>query len=336
MSNGGEMRCPYPEIALRRLEGATVFATSDFVLTQEGAVWDKYHFPQFTKAIPLDRDLAGYGGGRLLVRGMGRSQVRHRVGPALSLCGVQARIWSHFLFQYLPKLAALDAALRDAQGTLTLLVPRYDDAHVRHVVAEVTKGYNGLTILELARDEAVACEVLYHLPHASHLADHALYISIYDSVIPGFAMRAVKDLLPNPAAGNREQADEGSKIYLVRRGARSPRNVEQIEQFFLARGFRPVEPHKLSYNEKARTFAAADAVAGPFSSGFTNLAFCRPGTKALILANLQRSFDFMGLFALGFGADILMVTGEDYGSDPHSAYEIHLDRLEEAFSRLAL
>ena len=47
----------YPRIEARKFTDALVYGGSDFVVTKDGAIWEKYFKPQWTKIIPADQAL---------------------------------------------------------------------------------------------------------------------------------------------------------------------------------------------------------------------------------------------------------------------------------------
>jgi capsular polysaccharide biosynthesis protein len=74
------------------------------------------------------------------------------------------------------------------------------------------------------------------------------------------------------------------KIYLVRhektRGLTNERDVAEI---FADRGWTSVDPGKLRLAEQMALFAGAEMIAGLHGGAFTNLLWCRPGTRVLEL-----------------------------------------------------
>ena len=58
---------------------------------------------------------------------------------------------------------------------------------------------------------------------------------------------------------------------------------KEVSSFLAKHGFETVQAESLSISEQARLFAEAKIVLGPHGAGFTNIAFCKPGTKVVEL-----------------------------------------------------
>lgn len=73
------------------------------------------------------------------------------------------------------------------------------------------------------------------------------------------------------------------RIYISREHARKRKllNETEVMSVLEKRGFRKVVLESLPLHEQIRIFASAQIVAGPHGAGFTNLIFCRPGTKVI-------------------------------------------------------
>jgi capsular polysaccharide biosynthesis protein len=71
---------------------------------------------------------------------------------------------------------------------------------------------------------------------------------------------------------------------------------KRIHSIAQEEGFRCVNPANLSVAEQVRLFANAASVAGLTGATFTNLAFCRPGTRVLELTRRETAWpDFIGI-----------------------------------------
>jgi hypothetical protein len=85
--------------------------------------------------------------------------------------------------------------------------------------------------------------------------------------------------LPNIKVGTTPK-----KFFIIRSGkTRGIRNQEEVAEFFRSAGWTVVDLEKLSLVEQISWFANAEAVVGEHGGGFTNLVWCRPGTKVLEL-----------------------------------------------------
>lgn len=88
-----------------------------------------------------------------------------------------------------------------------------------------------------------------------------------------------------------------SLIYLDRQsGRRSCHNAEELRRWFERRGWRIVDPGRLSLDEQILTFANARAVAGIHGAGLTNLLWMPAGGKVLeIMPSRRRNGCYAGI-----------------------------------------
>jgi capsular polysaccharide biosynthesis protein len=73
----------------------------------------------------------------------------------------------------------------------------------------------------------------------------------------------------------------GSKIYLKRTGKRELVNKVEIESYLESLGFESVKCENYTVAEQAAIFYNADIIIGPHGAAFTNIVFCKPGTKVI-------------------------------------------------------
>jgi len=73
----------------------------------------------------------------------------------------------------------------------------------------------------------------------------------------------------------------GKKIYLKRKGKREIVNGTEIENYLESLGFEAVLCENYTIAEQAAIFNNADIVIGPHGAAFTNVVFCKPGTKVI-------------------------------------------------------
>lgn len=101
------------------------------------------------------------------------------------------------------------------------------------------------------------------------------------------------------------------KIFLARRSGRNITNTAELEDVLTSFGYEIVDTGQLSFEQQVRLFSEAGAIVGAMGAAFTNLIFCRPGTKVLALSSpytqLFCSQSNMALFA---GCQYRILTGE--------------------------
>ncbi len=328
----GVLRLNSPALHCYCYRQASIREGADYILfANEKAVWAKKDLPIFTKDIPMDEGLLYHDASSIIVS---PCQCVKRFKKVFSLCGVYADVWAHFMIQYVCKLYSLLQLPSELRSDMTILVPDYGDEHVRYVVeAFVSQYLPEMELNVLHKNEMAFCEELYYVESTTTMIDNENYVSYVDMIIPKY----VNDLLKRYLIPSSVCAEPTERIFLVRRGTwRNMLNCEEVEYYFASLGFRMVEPHKMSYAEKVGLFQSAKEIVGPYSSAFTNTIFCRPGTKVLVMTNLQRAFEpFLTFYRQYFDLDMMCVTGVDeQPSESQSSYEIPLQKVINAYIEL--
>ena len=326
------------KLDLMKYRNMTVFESSDFLLSANQAVWHKYYYPQFTKIIPSDRDLVKWEHETIYIK---KFKQMHHETVAFSLCGVACKPWAHFIVEYLPKLYLLPEILKVESDVLTVILPNYPDPQVREIVYEYLKKLDGVKVLELNEGETVVCDTLYHIDNTAWLSECIEYTSPIDGIIPKYVADSLKQNLLSAYAfcetnSDMKASDKTDKLFLARNNYRNLVNYAEVETFFINKGYKVVYPHKLSLVEKIKLFRNASLIAGPMSSGFTNVIFSKSGTKVLMMMNFQKIFEsYFGFVADNFGIDITNICGTDENSkDFNSSYYIPLAKIMEACDKL--
>lgn len=324
----------HPAQDILQIDDCSIRCNSDTVETKGGIVWDKAYMDIFSKMVPMDEDILQHTLNEVWIR---NAQKRIIIkGECVSLLGVFATIWAHFLVQFLPKLYyAEEAGLLD--GNVTVILPKYTDDHVKEMVQDVLDRHPNVKKYEVEDMHRVDihCERLFYIPTASTLCNHAEWVAPYDIVIPQRAIDVLQKKLIKPliekAKGMPSTYD---KIYLVRRGMRSMSNMDEVEKYFKEQGFYFVEPHKMSLIEKVSLFQYAKIIVGPHSSAWTNIIFCN-NSKGLMFTPLCRTMDaYLGYINKLGMSKLLMLTGDDISQSTHTDYCISIEKIDEAYKQL--
>lgn len=122
---------------------------------------------------------------------------------------------------------------------------------------------------------------------------------------------------------------EGREMIYLRRnsGVRRVLNDAQIESLLVEKGFRVVEPEKLTFAEQVKVFSSARVVVGGTGAALANIVFCRPGARIVIF--LPRfegtAFWYWQNIACAGGNLVSYVFGRAEGEQSagvHSSYEV--------------
>lgn len=129
-----------------------------------------------------------------------------------------------------------------------------------------------------------------------HTTDLGEYIEARELLIPTYGSNSLgMGQGPwNPAFLKRCFVPEGAsgrpatrRLYVSRGsdGARGVSNDAELAAYLVSVGFETVRTERLTVCEQAALFDEAEAVIGPHGAGFSNIAFCRPGTRVVELFN---------------------------------------------------
>jgi capsular polysaccharide biosynthesis protein len=124
------------------------------------------------------------------------------------------------------------------------------------------------------------------------------------------------------------QATRGKKRLFLRRGStyRKLLNEAEIEQILAKRDFLTVDLNGMSVKEQISLFSQAEIVVGPSGAGMTNILWCEPSTRVLILHSDHPSKKYPYWDALGrvSGARIHYLAGPR-AFNVTDRYEVHDD-----------
>lgn len=323
----------YPAIYLMEYKNVSFFSNSDFIISGNEVVWDKRNYPMFSKMFPQDKELVNFDDKNVKIL-IDKETVN--IDTAFSMCGVYATVWSHFLVQYLPKLYFFLQYTERKDEHLTVVLPEYSDSHVIEVVEHYTNKFKNATIKTLNNNQIATCKKLYYIESTSMISDHETYETYIDFFVPSCVTNFLRNVFAPDFIKkyNVVEKETKNKLFLVRNDApyRNLLNIKEIEEFYKQEGFLFVEPHLLSMHEKIDLFYNADEIAGSYSSGFSNIQFCRPGTKVCLLTNIQRSFEtYLSYFVDQNEIKFVAVTGYDIENDSQSSYTISIEKVKQSY-----
>ncbi len=328
----------HPSQNILEVKNGIVRGGADYVLIGNECIWDKAYQDIFSITIPQDRRLMTYDRNKMRIRNI--KEIRQIDGAILSLLGVFSNIWSHFLMQFLCKLYyAEEAGLLDEP--ITILMPDYRDDNIKELVNDVISRHDNVKTMIDKGDVGYQCEKLYYIETTSIVANHGDYIIPIAEVVPQKVKEKLYKNIVEPRIEIIQKTNNSnarsSKIYLVRRDTyRKIVNYEEVEQYFIKNGFVLIEPHKYTLREKAELFHSADIIAGPMSSAWSNILFCKKEAKGLCLTPICRTEElFIGYHADISGMQCMFVTGDDTSTTIHSDYKISIEQIDAAYKHLS-
>jgi len=186
-------------------------------------------------------------------------------GATAVIAASGSAMYYHWMFDVLPRIKLLA------------------DCNLTHTIDHYILYYNGIAFQNegLAAVGIDVSKVIVPLGHWSfHKKAEHLVVPSFPSklnTVSAYACDFLIDTFLNKQAGS----SYGKKIYLKRKGKRELVNGAEIEEYLEDLGFEAVLCENYTIAEQAAIFYNADVVIGPHGAAFTNVVFCRPGTKII-------------------------------------------------------
>jgi tetratricopeptide (TPR) repeat protein len=194
--------------------------------------------------------------------GEGPRRVKVFDEPAFLLTGPTDGAFGDWMLNFLPKLALYEAARLDCR----ILVGTHCPLWAMDLLASMGVGEERL---------------LFHDARGI-----SLFPKLYTPSWPlPVRSRPMADLFAMHRRVRRSGTRTRERLYLTREhvGNRRLANEAQVRALFEARGFRTIEPGRMSLEEVLATFARPAMVAGAYGSAFLNLAFASEAPVGLAL-----------------------------------------------------
>lgn len=199
-------------------------------------------------------------------------------GTACFLDGRSSSIYYHWMLDILPKIGVMKAAgikLDEVDHFIVLARSKFQLETLRAcgireeqvVSAKDSTLYkaNKMIIPNLKNDQG---EKIYH----------GLGVGL-SSAVPRF----LQEVFSGVQTSVDEEESRKIRVYISRstRGSRNIANEPDLIRALEERGFQTVEFERLSVSGQAELMSRAEIVVGVHGAGFTNLSFCKPGTRVV-------------------------------------------------------
>ena len=215
-------------------------------------------------------------------------KLRYLNGNVLSLLtggGGNNNYW-HWLFDVLPRISLCSKFISLKEIDYFLLPD-----HIKKYQIET------LDLLKIEKSKRISSEKFRHIKvDKLILTDHPVVTSGDATkdimVMPGWISLWLKKqfLIENSISAEVKT----KKIYIDRsvnsQNKQEPRFIEnenEVKEYLLKNGFTSIKLHETKFIEQVKLFNNAECIVGLHGGGFANLAFCKPGTKAIELRSLN-------------------------------------------------
>lgn len=311
-----EFQVLMPDSYYVKLKNASVIGASNVVLSANGfLLYDMLSHRKTYHANITDNGLCMLGGvpmhlGEHFVYNYYRGTVEC-IDKAISLAANMSGNYYHFMFEVASKLYYLSKLNIDK--TIPLLV---DEA--------VLKVPQMVEVLQILNSEQR--KILPVKPYVKYNVGQLIVFSKPHIVVPNLMKGAIdrvenyvfdsnvlcwmRDRVLNSALG--ESKATPKRIFLTRKGLNKRScNEQDLEPVLRKYDFSFIDTGMLSAVEQARLFSNADVIVGSSGAAFTNLLFCKSGTKAIIFMPVKSSLSCFSSLASAMGVSTV------YFSDNH-------------------
>ena len=120
-------------------------------------------------------------------------------------------------------------------------------------------------------------------------------------------------------------AGDQKKLFVKRnpgwRRGRALLNQEEVASRLEAKGFKAIDPGSMSLEQQIATFRGADEVVGASGATMTNIVFCRPGTKVILLVPGRFPDTFFWFIATHKKLDYTEIRGDPSACETPDAWK---------------
>ena len=331
----GEATCPPPYVSV--IEEAVIFGGENLVIVNEDTVLNDelvdFNSREFGKKSPRVKILEDHKD-KLLLAEYAKPSLHIKEGILLS-CGHDANYF-HWLVECLPKLILMDSL--EEFKDVPLLIPA--GLHKNLMVALERLNIHNRPLIYIEAGTSCAVERLIFPSALSRIVDRYEGNPVFnvDIVLSHKWLTRVSENLKSRVNYDKKP---WRKIFLTRRkGLRSLGNREQLELLLLEQGFEIVELDGASLDFQIELFSQTSLVVAPTGAALTNMLFCRPDTKVIILMSnheVTNSYFWSNLGAIN-DLDVTTIAGErlfkltDYWS-VHDDYTIDAELVLEEIKK---
>lgn len=217
----------------------------------------------------------------------------HTIDRAIVIVGGVTPNWAHWTTEYLPKIALVD--MEPLYHSWPLVV----DANLPKNMLDSLKLVGSIKreIIELPEGELLYAKQAVTITSPGYSAYEYRYdrnrelpnFKREDTRFSPFALNLLRerawhslDVVPNPTR----------RLYITRPvGSMRPfKGAEEVEAFFISKGFEIICTSHMSFEEQVRLFASAICIVGQSGAGMVNLVYAPPGCTVIVFAaNSQHS-----------------------------------------------
>lgn len=255
------------------------------------------------------------------------------IKKAIKIGGMFGFNYYHFMIQLLPKMEFLKHIPKDIP--LLLDYSARDVDSMREAVSVANMEQRQIIYMEYGYGYKV--DELYDIALSNFIIPNVKKGILYIDVWASFSVSSIM-YLRNLLLKHKDAKLTPQKIFIARRQASSRRKYNEVEcgEMLKSYGFVEVYPETMTIYEQVALFNNAKFIVSASGAALTNLLFCKPNTRVVILTNNKSNAQFFSSFGPILGLDILYLYDKYIeqkrklnANDIHSTYNIDIDELKQ-------
>ena len=325
-----------PMVNLYYFENARVSVVSSSILTDHKIIIERVE--------GVDANRSHYYSGHVLLHGLNSALVRHlqtgHLEQGIFLGGNGSFNYYHWMIEILTKLKYLNELDKHGYEDFPLLVSE-DVNHIGTYREALNSIVKNRPVVILNKDKTYHVDKLVYI-NAPNTCPFNLRQNERYRISDFLTRVSTIDFLRNQMSQSiclPPRANKRNRIFLARSHARRSYNQDEIFEIFRQQGFQKVFMDQLSLKEQISSISNAEIIAGPTGAAWTNLIFCRKGTKCLCwMADGYGEFSAYSNLSRLVGADmryiIFKTNARSVGELYNKSYSIDIKQVKQNLDKL--
>lgn len=269
----------YPDPYIAKLKGVWVFPGSKILLSSNGlALSDEIEFGfRMFGLRPKLWDMGITEGPCLNFKSAPQDPIMIPAG--IHLTGEHEANYFHWIVEVLPRLFLCEKMLADKQTPILVTEGLHENLYaLLNIIRSPAR-----PVLPMKKDRYYSVKSLIYPSDLTRILDTYDRAPGHDTTyLPVALLRAMKTEIKNTI--NAKTSNFGKRIYIKRKSTyRRLLNESAIEELLSDHGFDTVDTGELSIEEQIGVFAHCELIVGPSGAAMTNMLWCRPETRIVIL-----------------------------------------------------
>lgn len=262
---------------------------------------------------------------------------RKNIESGISFCINYNFNYYHFVFECLSKFYILE------KSNISKDIPIIIDSTARDIAQfqELIKIFNkdGREIVYVNRLQYVNIKNLFIITPIHYIPANYLDINniMASSVTFNFeCLKYLRDVILYKLESFQNKDIYSKRIFISRHNNKNREyNNDEIETFLKSKGFNVVYPEQNSLEEQVGLFYNADLIVAASGAALTNIIFCKPKTKIIVLANQKLNLAIFSNLAKCFGLNMIYLVGSHSDSKSlHSSFYIDIKDLSQIICKI--